>query len=189
MASPSLSRSTGYFVGLEKAVFSHLDKRCPSQYHYLYICPVKSLLHYPSQLLACCKGSHHPPWRPDPESSGSKPQLPRGADEHLIPPQRDTRLRSATSHLPPLHMVTTVAAIAATLEATTTPAPKSSPETVPTVELPSWHRNFSAEQALKHSSCFLFLFPHAIPRNYYPEVGGQGQAGNYPSLFQVALFY
>lgn len=104
--------------GLERAVFSDLGKRRPRQYHYLHIYPVKGWMHYPRQLLekwgscacpsrqVCCKGSHHPTWRADPESSGSRPQLPRGAEGHLTPPLRDTRPRSATSHLSPSHAVT-----------------------------------------------------------------------------------
>lgn len=98
--------------------FSYLGKRCPRQYNDLYIFPVKSLMHSPSQLLE--------KWVPVPPPASRlvvrAPIIPLGGQtvraqapshsyrEGLMgtscPLGGTQRLRTATSHLPPFQMVT-----------------------------------------------------------------------------------
>lgn len=137
----TLSRTTRQSVGSgnalpcpSKGLFRFGQKMTQATSLFAYFSS-KSLMYYTSQLLekqgfcarpsrqACCKGSHCPAWIPDPESSGSQSQLPRGADGHLTPPQSGHKAENC--HQPPSSLpYGHLAATAATSEASTSPAPK-----------------------------------------------------------------
>lgn len=86
------------------------------------------------------------------------------------PPQRDTRLRTATSHLPPFHMVTRQSLLVIHTGSYHGPRSKSITCDFPAVELPSWHINLSAEQGPAVS---YFPSPMPIPAIGAPEWKGR----------------